>query len=178
MVIEPHLNLTQITGVVAFFAVAIAAARVALANRARRQHSARVWWLVGGVHLVLGVEVVVGARHGVHDWVNAVLHDGGLYPKHGAIQLVLLMVCVLWFVLGQAAARRWLRGMPQLAPHARRSVFVTEAVGALFLVESVSLHAIDQLLYASVGPVRAIAYLWGGTALVILASAWGEFYEK
>jgi hypothetical protein len=34
------------------------------------------------------------------------------------------------------------------------------------------------MLYASVGPVRTIAYLWGCAALLTLASAWAEIYKK
>lgn len=178
MVIEPHLNPTQLVGIIAFFAAAIAAARVALAKRDQRKASARVWWWVGAIHLVWVMEVVVGARHGLHDWVNAVLHDNGLYPKRAAIQMLLLVGCVLCVALAHTVVRRWLKGTAPLAPHARRAAFVTMAVGALFIVESISLHAIDQLLYANLGPVLAITYLWVGMALAILASAWAEFYAK
>jgi hypothetical protein len=76
------------------------------------------------------------------------------------------------------ATQRWLRALPQLTPYARRAVFATWVVGALFMVEAVSLHGIDQMLYASVGPVRTIAYLWGCAALLTLASAWAEIYKK
>lgn len=178
MVMEPNLNPTQFAGVIAFVAAAIAAGLVARSKNGRPKGSARVWALVAIAHLAFAAEVVLGARHGVHDMVNAVLRDNGIYPNRTTIQAALLMLCGLCTVLGIAAARRWLGRKPQRMPHARRAVFVTLAVGALFMVESVSLHAIDQVLYASAGPVRAIAVLWGCAALVILASAWAEIYKK
>jgi hypothetical protein len=160
MVIEPTLNLTQIAGVFAFFAAAFAAALVALRKKARPGHNARVWWPVAAAHLAFGMEVVMGTRHGLHDYLDDVLRSNGIYPARAVIQVVLLIVCALCFALACSAVRRWLAGVTGLTPYARRSAFVTLAVGALFMVESVSLHAIDQIC----------------AMLVIVANAWSEFY--
>lgn len=178
MVIEQTLNTTQLTGVIAFLATAAAAGLLGLRAQGRHGSSPHLWRLVALVHLVFAAEVVFGARHAVHDMVNAVLRDDGLYPVRAGMQAGLLVLCWLCITLGLTATQRWLRGVPQLTPHGRRAVFATLAVGALFMVEAVSLHGIDQMLYTSAGPVRAIAYLWVCAALVTLASAWAEIYKK
>lgn len=178
MVIEQTLNPTQLMGVVAFFAAAIAAGLLALRKDGHPGGSARVWALVAVAHLAFAAEVVFGTRHQVHDMVNAVLRENGLYPGRAAIQAGLLILCGLCIAIGIGGVRRWLGGVARLTHHARRTVFVTLAVGALFMVESVSLHAIDQVLYAIAGPVRTIAYVWVCAALLILAGAWAEWNAK
>ncbi len=178
MVIEQTLNTTQLTGVTVFLATAAACGLLGLRAQGRHGSSPHLWRLVALVHLVFAAEVVFGARHAVHDMVNAVLRDDGLYPVRAGMQAGLLVLCGLCITLGLMATQRWLRALPQLTPYARRAVFATWVVGALFMVEAVSLHGIDQMLYASVGPVRTIAYLWGCAALLTLASAWAEIYKK
>ena len=76
MVIDPHLNPTQLAGVIAFFAVAIAASLAAYNDKAPAHSRARVWPRVAFAHLAFAGEVLLGARHGLHDMLNTVLHDG------------------------------------------------------------------------------------------------------
>jgi hypothetical protein len=178
MVIEAPLNPTQIAGVIAFLATAVAAGLTAARKNNCSGGIARVWTLVALAHLAFAAEVVLGARHGVHDLLNTVLRDMGLYPGRASIQAGLLILCGLCITLGLTATQRWLRGVPRLTRHGQRAVFSTLAAGALFTVEAVSLHSIDQVLYANTGPVRAIAYLWICVALVALVSALAEIYKK
>lgn len=178
MVIEQTLNPTQLVGLAAFFAVAITAGLIAMRKNGHAGGSARVWAWVAVAHLAFAAEVVLGARHQVHDMLNAVLRDNGLYPARATIQAGLLLLCGLGVAVGVEGVRRWLGGVPQLTHHARRVAFVALAIGALFMVESVSLHAIDQVLYATAGPVLAIAYIWVCAAMVTVASAWAEFKAK
>lgn len=178
MVIEQTPNTTQLMGVVAFLATAAACGLLGMRAQGRHGSSPRLWRLVALVQLAFAAEVVFGARHAVHDMVNAVLRENGLYPLRAGMQAGLLVLCGLCITLGLTATQRCLRGVPRLTRHGQRAVFATLAVGALFMVEAVSLHSIDQVLYANTGPVRAIAYLWICAALVALVSALAEIYKK
>jgi hypothetical protein len=41
----------------------------------------------------------------------------------------------------------------------------------LFTIEAISLHAVDALMYAYIGPVLAIGWAWAALALTITAAA-------
>jgi hypothetical protein len=76
------------------------------------------------------------------------------------LALALTTVCVL-------AALRW----RSADADATRALAATAGAVSLFVVESISLHGIDAIMYASVGPVLAIALFWAAAAAIVTASA-------
>ena len=42
----------------------------------------------------------------------------------------------------------------------------------LFLVEAISLHSVDAVMYAQAGPVLLIGWIWAALGLVIAAAGW------
>ncbi len=167
MLIDSSFNTTQLVGMIAFGA-ATAAARAAMVCAATNPQNKLIWWTVSGAHLFFVAEFVLGTRHAVHDFVNGMLRDAGIYPSRGAIQMLLLVVCALAATIAGSVIRKRLQAPPGVTAHAQIAAWLTLAVGALFMVEAVSLHAVDAWLYSTAGPVLLIAYLWATVAMAVV----------
>lgn len=155
-------NPTQILGVLAFAAAAVACA---LAARRSRGQAASVWKLLALLQIVFVIEIVLGLRHQIHGGVDAFLQDRGWYDQRQPVQLGLLAVALLAGVAGGVAVLRWCRSHRAAAP----AVLASCAVVGLFALEMISLHAIDAVLYRLIGPVMLIALLWVACAAVVVA---------
>lgn len=147
-------NPTQAAGLAAFAASMLACAWVAW--RMRRG----AWAALAAVHALLLLDIALDLRHRLHDGVNALLRAAGVYDTRGGLQAVLLgaaFVALLWL------AWRWRR--------AGAAVAATALLVALFLVEAISWHESDRLLYAHAGPLLRIAWAWVALAAVVVVSA-------
>jgi hypothetical protein len=160
MIAALDTNPTQLTGLVAF-----ALAAIGCAHAARR----RPWPWRGlmAAQLACFGEIVIGLRLRVHDVVDAVLQAQGLYASRVALQFGLVAVALALAIACILAALRW-RGADA---DAARALAATAGAVSLFVVESISLHGIDAIMYASVGPVLMIALLWATAAMIVTASA-------
>ena len=154
---------TRLLGLVSF---GFAAAACGLAAR-RERGSAPVWWLLASAQGVLFAEVMSGMRHRVHALVDALLRANGLYESRSGLQIALLVAGLLAFVGIGVAATRLRRHGTGTAPAASATLIA----GALVMAEAVSLHRLDALMYAPVGPVRSIALGWAACAVVVIGSA-------
>jgi hypothetical protein len=147
-------NPTQLAGLATFAASTLACA---WAWRRTRRGS---WAALAAVHAMLWLDVLLNTRHRLHDAVNAVLRTLGAYESRGVLQIALLAALALLAVLA------W-----------RRRQRIGLAVGAtllllwLLLIEAISWHESDRLLYMSIGPLLLVAYGWiAGGAVVVLAA--------
>ena len=129
--------------------------------------AARLWRAMAWCHAVLAIEVVFGLRYAAHDWVNSVLQQGGMYAQRAELQRVLITAAAALSVAGIALiwALRTCGAALQLALAASFCAWM------FFALESVSLHAIDALLYRAVGPLRWIGLVWLCLAAVAAAAA-------
>lgn len=168
MLIDSSLNTTQLVGMIAFGAAAAAAGRAAMGCATQHPQNKPIWWTVSGAHLFFVAELVLGMRHVVHDFANGFLRDAGIYPSRGAIQMLLLVVCALAATIASRVVRKRLQAPPDVTAHAQIAAWLTLALGALFMVEAVSLHAVDAWLYSTAGPVLLIAYLWATVAMAVV----------
>ncbi len=132
----------------------MAAATVACASR----RDARWWWLAGVFALMLA-ELQLNWRFVAHGWFEALLAAPGLTDTNKrAFQALLLVVGLIGMGV---LAGRFVRGRQGLWL-ARLGTFMLVTVQ---LIELVSLHWTDRLLWQMAGPFMVIGWLW------ILASA-------
>lgn len=160
-----QIDSTELSGFVAFLPPAVACA---VAARCKGIGSKR-WAILAIIYALVSIEILVRGRHlidqAIGDWLRAEQLYPERRPPQAAAILVLLMLALL-------AARFVLRRAPT-----RRLKIATGATAAaltLFVVESVSLHAVDAIFYRPVGPIMLIGWLWlvcGWTAAAVAASA-------
>lgn len=154
-----QLNATQLTGLLAFGGAAVACARAALMGRGR------LWWVLCAASSAFAIEVVAGLRHRGHDLIDALLQAQGWYGSRGPVQVGLIAAVLLIGVWALVRLLRW-RAADGCA---RAAVIACSVVLGLFFIEAISLHGVDTIMYAYVGPVKAIGWAWAAAAL---ATAW------
>jgi hypothetical protein len=147
-------NPTQLAGLLAF-----AASTLACIRAARRRHSGG-WAALAAVHAALWLDILLNTRHRLHDVVNAGLHALGLYESRVWLQAALLLALAAVALLVWRARRR-----------AGVAVGATLVLIALVLVEAISWHESDRVLYTHLGPLLLIAYAWLACAAVVVWSA-------
>ena len=156
-----HTNPTQLIGLLAFACAAIACARTALARRERP------WWWLCAACSVFVLEVAVGLRHRTHDLVDAVLQAEGSYASRGPVQIGLLTVALLL----SAGTLLWLIRARATDANIKSAGVGCAAALWLFLIEAISLHGVDAVMYAHIGPVMLIGWAWAATALLVMGAA-------
>lgn len=167
MLIDLPLNDTQRMGMLAFATACWAAWQAARNAALRADASSTTWRWVSTWQFLYGLEVWLGTRHTVHDMVNTVLQATGLYAGRSDIQMVMLFATVLIGMVVSLVMWRshwWSRPTNRCA---KLAWVCTGAVLLLFLIETISLHAIDRVLYHPVGPVLLIAYAWTANAIAV-----------
>jgi hypothetical protein len=138
-------NPTQLTGL-AVTALAMLACWFA------RQTSP--WRWIAAFQALFFLEILLGMRHRLHDIMNAALKMSGLYQGRASGQTAMLAVIALLGIGLFVLARRAPRTM------ARIGILASSAMVLLFLIEGISLHAMDALLYRRAGPLMLIAWIW------------------
>lgn len=147
-------NPTQVAGLLAF-----AASTLACAWAARRRPRSG-WAALAAVHAVLWLDILLNTRHRVHDVVNAGLRALGWYESRVWLQAALLLALGAGVVIAWRARRR-----------AGAAVTATGVLIALLLIEAISWHESDRVLYMHVGPLLLIAYVWLACAAVVVFAA-------
>jgi hypothetical protein len=156
-----HTNPTQLIGLLAFACAAIACARTALARRERP------WWWLCAACSGFVLEVAVGLRHRTHDLVDALLQAEGSYASRGPVQIGLLAVALVL----SAGTLAWLIRARGADANVKAATVGCAAALWLFLIEAISLHGVDAVMYAHIGPVMLIGWAWAATALLVLWAA-------
>jgi hypothetical protein len=154
MTLDLHTNPTQLAGL-----IALAASTLACAWATRRTRRG-AWAALALVHAALWLDILFNTRHRVHDAVNALLQAAGAYEQRVWLQAGLLVL------LAALAWTAW-----RYRQRAGRAVAATAVLLALVLVEMISWHESDRLLYTHVGPLLLIAYAWIGCAAVVVWAA-------
>jgi hypothetical protein len=124
-------------------------------------HGSAGWWILSAVNAFLVVEIVVGWRYSVHDIADSFLVSQGLYESRRPWQMSMIVVALMMlFAVGFTA-----RARIQSAAFASAVTGLCFAI-SIFVIEAISLHAVDAALYHALGPVKVIAFFW------LAASAW------
>lgn len=151
------MNPTQAAGLLIFAIAVIACVRTA------RLRFEPVWRWLALLSLYCLLDVAFDIRHLLHGWVNGWLVQLGWYAKRRPYQ-ILLLVAVALLVLVPLALRT--RKIWQMDRTAGVAVLACVAGVGVLLVEAVSLHAVDAIMYRQAGPVPVVGWLWviaGGT---------------
>lgn len=155
--------MNQAAGVVAFTGVFFTCA---LAIRVS------FWRWIAVIYLLFASEIVLGMRHILRSPIVDLMQAGGIYQERGTIQLALL--ASLLFVTAFGVGRYWRGRKREKAPLNIRyclALVATSLLFLLFLIELVSLHSMDALLYRSFGYLMAIAWLWIGLSTMVVIAA-------
>lgn len=160
------INATQFAGIVAFGIAALCAGN----NWRSARTSKRQWGVLSVITALLATECWLGLRHRVHalatDWLVARnLYDMRAIPQKYLIAVLALVGCALVF---------FVTVRPGKQPSPLRSAWLATILSlVLFLIESVSLHGFDTVLYQPLGPIAVIGWLWIllGSTIAFFASA-------
>ncbi len=113
------------------------------------------------------LDILVGARYAFHDLVNDYLLFLGLHGLRRILQAVLLLGLAVMVAGTLLWAWRTSLYAAIVRARARAAAIATLAVTSVFAIETISLHQIDAFLYAHIGPVLVIGWLWAAAALVV-----------
>ena len=148
------IDATQWVGMAGFAVAAFWCARAA-------RNGSKGWWILAGLITLLIVEIVAGWRYRLHDVVDAFLIHRGWYESRSPWQMAMIAVAVLMLLAAGYAGRVRIHSKAFVSA----VIAVCFAVG-IFVIEAISLHGIDSMLYRPVGPVLVIAFFW------LAASTW------
>jgi hypothetical protein len=161
-------NPTQVTGLLSFAAATIACV---IAARHSSWRDARVWQVLVFINGLFLMEIFIGLRHRIHDYLAALLMAEGEYGQRRGMQEFIIiwlatiaLICVTLFLFSH-----------RLAGTVRIAVSLTIALLALFAIETVSLHALDAVFYRPIGPVALIGWLW---AIAAVGVCWAALTVK
>jgi hypothetical protein len=147
------------------FAASTIACVIAMQRSACRD--SRAWRTLGFINALFFFEILIGLRHRVHDYVNAILMAKGEYGQRRGMQetiIVWLVIIALVCVTPVLFSRR-------LGAAVRIAVALTIGLVTLFASETVSLHALDAIYYRRIGSVLLIGWLWALAAAGICWAA-------
>ena len=159
-----QINSTEAAGFIAFVPAAIAAFIAAIADR--RPTVRNGWALIGAIYVMLSAEILASTRHrlgiALREWLRAT----HLFPERRPVQAALILLIVAIVLLAAFA-------LVGRAPARALAVATGATVAALgiFIVETVSLHAVDGVVYAPLGPILLIGWLWLVCGSVTIAAA-------
>jgi hypothetical protein len=148
-----QINFTQLAGLIGFGLAALLCARAAWSQRQARS----LWVALSIIYLMMFADVLIQLRHLIRVEIVDVLKVLGVYGDRQSAQTALLIglgVIAAFFSL------RLLIRMRGLAMSAQLAFVGTVFVFALYVLELISLHAIDAILYRPIGPVLLIGWLW------------------
>ena len=158
------MDASAVAGLSAFAAAAAACLRVSL----RRAGLAALWGTLAALHAAWALEIVLNLRHRFRGAIVPLLQDRGWYASRSAWQGAAIVVALL---IGSAlAAWLWRRHRDDGA--ALGAIAGTALALMLLVVETISLHRVDAVMYAEAGPLKLIAWAWIGAAAIVIASAW------
>ena len=157
------MDANAVAGLSAFAAAAAACHRVAL----RRRGAAALWGTLAALHAWWALEILLNLRYRFRAALIPLLQDHGWYASRTTWQAAAIVAALL---VGTAlAAWLWRRHRDDGA--AVGAIAGTALALMLLVVETISLHRIDAVMYAQVGPLVLLAWAWIGAAAIVIASA-------
>ncbi|QTD56242.1 hypothetical protein [Parasphingorhabdus cellanae] len=137
-----------------------------------------IWRWLTALYLVFAIELMVGLRHGLRVMVNDVMQSAEIYSDRAVIQWALVLV-LLALVL--ALSSRYLiraRKFGSLSKTRFAAIAATVALISVFLLELISFHEIDALLYQKFASVMVIGWIWAGLAIAVMISGLSELVHE
>lgn len=149
-----QINASQTAGLIAFVPAALATFGVFLREGCSARRKRSTWAVIATIYALLSVEMLVDERWRIKGAIDQWLKSSSLYADRRPVQVASL---ILLAIIAALALGRLIRAGNDRVRIAR---LATAALVAVFMVEAVSLHAVDAILFRQVGPVMLIALLW------------------
>lgn len=148
-----QINNTQLTGLIGFGTAAL----LCLWAVWRKIHARNIWIVLSIGYLMMFVDILTQMRFQIRDVIGDTLKLLGIYEdrRTGQAISIVVTVCVVAF-FGLPIFGR----MRKFVFSARLAMVAGMLALALTLMEIISLHAIDAILYNQIGPVLLIGWLW------------------
>jgi len=157
------MDANAVAGLSAFAAAAAACLRVSL----RRGRSAALWGTLAALHAAWALEIVLNLRYRFRAALIPLLQERGWYASRTTWQGVAIVAALL---IGTALAG-WLWRRHRSDGAAVGAIVGTALALMLLVVETISLHRVDAVMYAQRGPLVLLAWAWIGAAAIVIASA-------
>jgi hypothetical protein len=157
------MDANTVVGLSAFATAAVACLRVSL----RRGRSAALWGVLAALHASWALEILLNLRYRFRAAILPLLQERGWYASRTTWQGAAIVAALL---IGTAlAASAWRRHRDDAA--ALGAIAGTALALMLMAVETISLHRVDEVMYAEAGPLVLLAWAWLGAAAIVIASA-------
>jgi len=157
------MDANAVAGLSAFAAAAAACLRVAL----RRRGAAALWGTLAALHAFWALEILLNLRYRFRAALIPLLQDRGWYGSRTTWQGAAIVAALL---IGTALAG-WLWRRHRGDGAAVGAIVGTALALMLLVVETISLHRVDAVMYAQVGPLVLLVWTWIGAAAIVIASA-------
>lgn len=164
-------NPTQTTGIIAFLSTFLSC------MVAGRFATWTIWRWLAAIYLFFVMEIALGWRHWLRAVVNDALQSVGIYGDRTMIQLALVATLLLFVILISTPYKMLAN---KIGPHRKNHYVAISATVLLFLIfilELISFHRFDYLLYQTFGGIMLIGWLWAGLAIVVMISALSDLLD-
>jgi hypothetical protein len=148
-------NPTQFTGLLSFGVAAMASAFAAVTGPGSK--SSRLWAMLTGFYTLLFLEVLLSSRFALGNFGRQFFLHARLIEHKTLIQLSVIGFILVLYGVAASLNTRLFR---MLSPPSKFALVSSLATSLLFVLESISLHSIDALLYRPMFGVLLIGYLW------------------
>jgi len=148
------LNPVKAGGMAVYLAASASCAVTAV--RSANPRLSRLAALLGLLHAVLLLDIAFDWRWRLYDWFKSEAVSYHWYEERHWPQVVMLALLAATLAAGVTAARRQLRSLPGAALAVEGTLI---SVGC-WLMEIISLHATDSILYHHIGRLMIISFVW------------------
>ena len=152
---EEWLTPTRATGIIAY-GIAMVCCGLAWARSRRLRTNSQLAALLTAIEGALVLDMVFNWRWMIHQQLMNLAQSRNEYAIRRSPQLIAIAILAVLLLVGLLAALRVLRG------RAGALLAVSGVLLSLVLwcTEIVSLHAMDHILYHSLGPWMAVSLVW------------------
>jgi hypothetical protein len=157
------LNPVKAGGMASYFIASVACGLTAV--RTVNPRISRLAALLGLIQAVSLLDIAFDWRWRLYDWLRSQAEAHHWYEQRHWPQVFVLATLGAALAAGMAAARRRFRSLPGAVLAVEGTLL---SIGC-WLVEVISLHATDSILYHHVGPLMIISFVWLLTCAMTIA---------
>jgi hypothetical protein len=119
-------------------------------------------------YALMTVEVLFGGRHNLAIYAKKIMLSFDSYEDRRGPQAVILGTAIAAALIVVA---RVILASRHLSRNERVALVVMLCEVFLFVIESISLHGMDRMLYHQVGPILLIGWFWATGGIVATCAA-------
>jgi hypothetical protein len=157
------LNPVKACGMATYLIASVACGLVAV--RTAKPRISRIAVVLGLVQAVLLLDIAFDWRWRLYDWLRSQAEVHHWYEQRHWPQIIVLATLAAALAAAMATARRRFWSLPGGALAVAGTLL---SIGC-WLVEVISLHATDSILYHHIGPLMIISFVWLLTCAMTIA---------